>query len=549
MTHALSLRLFSLLALAGMVAPLAVASPAPLYEGFGTYHRKITTRSEIAQALFDQGLQLMYGFNHDEAIRSFQAAAEADPAAAMPWWAIAYSHGININVPAMTDERSAAARAAVDQALARLNGATPVEAALIQAVSTRYLYPPPADRTGLDQAFADAMQAVYVDHPKDPEVGTIFADSLMNLQPWNYWAKDGSPLGRATEIVDVLERTIALHPDHPGANHFYIHVVEASQDPDRAIAAADRLQDLVPGAGHLVHMPSHIYVRVGRYADAVESNTAAVAADRAYFAQAPKPEFYAIYYAHNLHFLCYAAMMSGQYEKAIHAARDLENQVPESAKREFASILDGIMPSTFHALIRFGRWAEILAEPAYDDYRLVSNAVRLYARSVACSALGRTAQARTEMAAFNAAMKAIPTDWYIFNNPVDRVLPIAQAMVEGELLWREGKTTQAFARLREGIAAEDALIYDEPPGWMLPVRHALGALLMADGRTAEAELVYREDLKRNRDNGWGLIGLQQALHAQSKDIEAAALEPAITRAWIKADVKPITSCFCEPGSA
>lgn len=520
-----------------------------LYAGFGDYHRAMQTESEEAQKLYDQGLQLMYGFNHDEAIRSFHEAAKLDSEAPMPWWGIAYSHGININDPAMTDERSKAAREAADNALARIDKATPVEAALIRAVSARYAYPAPEDRKPLDVAFADAMQAAYKQFPDDPDVGTIYADSLMNLQPWDYWTKDGEPKGRIEEVVSVLERAIAANPEHPGANHLYIHAVEASEDPDRAEAMADRLRTLVPGSGHLVHMPSHIYIRVGRYSDAVDSNALAVAADRAYFAKAPEPNLYAIYYAHNLHFLCYAAMMSGRYEEAMQAARSLEAEMPEEPLKAYAGLIDGIMPSTLHALIRFGKWEQILEEPAYKDYRLVSNAVRYYARSIACSSLGRTEQAREEMAAFVEAMEAVPEDWLIFNNKVSQVLPIAMAMIEGELLWREGKAEEAFAKLRAGIEWEDNLVYDEPPGWMLPVRHALGALMMADGRAKEAEAVYREDIRLNRNNGWGLIGLQKALIAQGKVEQAEALELKIQEVWAKADVRPQSSCYCEPGLA
>ncbi|MDA1068429.1 MAG: hypothetical protein O3C43_18240 [Verrucomicrobia bacterium] len=520
-----------------------------LYEGFGDYVRPISTTSSEAQALFNQGIQLMYGFNHDEAIRSFHLAAEADPNAAIPWWGIAYSHGININDPEMGEERSRLAREAADKAIELMGSASPVEVALIQAVSARYEFPAPEDRSGLDQGFADAMEAAYKEFSEDSEVGTIYADSLMNLQPWDYWENDGRPKGRVEEIVQVLEKTMKLHPDHPGANHFYIHTVEASKDPDRAVPAADRLRTLVPGAGHLVHMPSHIYIRVGRYADAVEANTEAVEADRVYFDKAPEPAMYSIYYAHNLHFLSYAAMMSGRFEEALRAARDLENDIPEEPLKAFAGLIDGVMPSNFHTLIRFGKWDEVLEEPAYKDYRLVSNAVRFYARSIAYSAKGQTKEAREEMNAFNAAMKAVPEEWYIFNNPVNKVLPIAQAMIEGELLWREGKKEAAFARLRFGIQEEDSLIYDEPPGWMLPVRHTLGALLMADGRAAEAEMVYHEDLERNRNNGWGLIGLQKSLRAQGKHTEANALDSKIKSAWSRADTIPTSSCYCEPGVA
>lgn len=279
------------------------------------------------------------------------------------------------------------------------------------------------------------------------------------------------------------------------------------------------------------------------------SIAAAVEADRAYFKTAPDPDLYAVYYAHNLHFLCYAAMMSGRYEDAMRAARDLENEMPKEPLKKYAGLIDGIMPSNFHTMIRFGKWKEILEEPAYEEWRYVSNAVRFYARSIAYSALGETDSARTEMATFVTAMNAVPKEWNIFANKVDTVLPIALAMIEGELLWREGKKEEAFKRLRDGIAAEDALVYDEPPGWMLPVRHALGALLIADGRAREAEAVYREDLKRNRENGWGLVGLQQSLRYQGRLRDALALSDRIKASWTKADVSPKSSCYCEPGDA
>jgi len=294
-------------------------------------------------------------------------------------------------------------------------------------------------------------------------------------------------------------------------------------------------------------MPSHIYIRVGRYADAVDTNVKAVHADRVYLESAPEPMMYAIYYAHNMHFLAYSAMMSGQYKIAIKAARDLEREIPEAALRAFAGLIEGIMPTTFHVLIRFGKWQQILEEPDYPEYRLVSRAVRRYARSIALSALGRTDEARNEMKAFEDAAAQVPTEWYIFNNKVDTVLPIARAMIQGELLFREGKRDESYAVLRRGIEAEDALIYDEPPGWMLPVRHALGALLMADGKFEEAQQIYHEDLARNRNNGWGLIGLQQSLRAQDKTDEANALTSSLTKAWWRADVMPTSSCYCQPG--
>jgi len=523
------------------------AVPPPIfYEGFGNYTRTMTTASDEAQRWFNQGMQLTYGFNHDEAVRSFEQAALADPDAAMPWWGIAYCQGININDPLMTDARSQRGREAIDEAIARLDNESPVEHAMVMALSERYEWPAPEDRLPLDEAYADAMEQVHHRFPSDPDVAALYAESRMNLQAWDYWAADGTPKGRITEIVSTIESVIDTHPQHPGANHFYIHAVEASDNPDRAVPAAERLTHIVPGSGHLVHMPSHIYIRVGRYADAAQSNRDAIVADQAYFAKAPAPGFYSIYYAHNIHFLAFAGMMSGDYATAIAAAEQLEAQIPEETLRELAGLIDGIMPTNLHVMIRFGKWEQILEQPDYPEWRLMSRATHSYARAIANSALGRTEQARKEMAEFERRVQQVPGDWYVFNNQVHDVLPIARAMMQGELLFREGRKQEAYAILREGIRHEEALVYDEPPAWMLPVRHALGALLMSDGRYAEAEALYREDLKTNRENGWALTGLRNALNEQGRSDEANDINARIAIAFRECDMNITSSCFCEP---
>jgi tetratricopeptide (TPR) repeat protein len=517
------------------------------YPGFGGYERRLTTASAETQRWFNQGIQLLYGFNHDEAIRSFQEAAAHDPEAPMPYWGIAYANGININDPQMNERRSTDAYRAAQQALERAGNASPAERALINAVAQRYAWPIPDDRTALDKAYADAMQAAFVDFPDDPDIATLYAESLMNLQPWDYWTNEGEPKGRTREFVAALEAVLDAHPNHPGANHFYIHAVEASSNPDIAVPAAERLTSIVPGSGHLVHMPSHIFIRVGRYADAAQSNIDAIEADQSYFQLAPPAQFYNLYYAHNIHFLAYAAMMSGQYERAINAARQLEAEIPEEALRELAPIAEGVMPTTFHVLIRFGKWEQILEEPDYPEWRYVSRAVRRYARVIALSALGRTGEAREAMAEFEAAAAECPDDWWVFNNKVDTILPIARNMAWGELLFREGDYNAAFDHLRTAVEMEEALVYDEPPAWMLPIRHALGALLMSAGRHAEAEEVYHADLEKNRDNGWALLGLSQALEAQGEGAEAQRVARRFSEVWADADVLPTSSCYCEPG--
>jgi len=522
--------------------------PPRMYSGFGNYHRAVSTASPEAQQWFDQGIQLLYGFNHDEAIRSFHRAADLDPNCAMAWWGIAYAHGLHINNPEMGREQSRAAWNAARQALKHIDGASPVEQSLIRAVVQRYAWPPPEDRRPLDEAYAQAMAEAWRQHRQDPDVGALYAESLMNLQPWALWTHDGKPKGRTEEIVGVLEAVMAMAPQHPGANHFYIHAVEASLTPERATAAAERLGALVPGSGHLVHMPSHIFIRTGRYADAAQSNERAIEVDTAYFSVAPPPRFYRIYYVHNIHFLAYASMMEGRYEAAMAAARRLESDVPEQFVREYVTIADGLMSTALHVMVRFGRWDDILKEPAPADFRLLSRATWHYARGVALAALDRTAEGRRELEAFDRAARQVAQDWYVGNNAAGTILPIMRRMLAGELAFREGRREECFRLLREAVTMEEELAYDEPPGWMQPVRHALGALLVADARHAEAEAVYRADLRRHPNNGWSLRGLQQALAAQGRTDDAQMVAQQLTAAWARADVTPHASCYCQPAT-
>lgn len=522
------------------------AAHARFYEGYAGHHREIRTTSAEAQKWFDQGLQLLYGFNHDEAIRTFRKAAEVDPDCAMAWWGIGYAYGLHINNPVMTEEQSRLAYEATQEAVKRRHFAAPVEQALIDALAKRYEWPAPESRRPLDEAYAAAMERAWKAYPNDADVGALFAESLMNLQPWDLWTNDGQPKGRTLDIVATLERVLEINPSHPGATHFYIHAVEASRDPDRATAAAERLTTLVPGSGHLVHMPSHIFVRTGRYADSADANERAIAADERYFELAPTPRFYVLYYTHNIHFLAYSAMMEGRYETAIAAARRMEEKVPKDFIRDYAVIADGLMPAAIHVMVRFGKWEDILREREPEDFRLVSRAMRRYGRCVALSALGRTAEAEREIKAFDEIAAKIGDEWFIGQNPASVILPLARKMMLGEMLFREGQRERAFALLREAVAMEDELVYDEPPGWMQPVRHALGALLMADGRYSEAEEVYRADLAKHRNNGWSLIGLEKALAAQGKDRAAEEAAAKLAAAWTRADVQPTSSCYCQP---
>ena len=517
-----------------------------LYQGFSGYARKVTTKNADAQRWFDQGIQLLYGFNHDEAIRSFEQAAKLDPSCAMAWWGSAYALGLHINNPEMGEEQSKLAYEAAVKAVAALDNETPVEWALVKAVRQRYAWPVPEDRGPLDKQYAAAMEAVWHEFPDDADVGALFAESLMNLQPWDLWTGAGAPKGRTLEIVAILERTLAKHPHHPGANHFYIHAIDASLWPERGIPAAERLKALVPGSGHLVHMPSHIFIRVGRYDDSVAANQRAIKADESYFAVAPPPDFYSLYFIHNVHFLAYAAMMEGRYETAIAAARKIEKTIPPAFLKNYVTKADGFMPTVWYVMIRFGKWEELLAEPEPPEWRLFSRAELRYSRSIALAALGRIDEAKQELKQGNQVAAELTDEWLMGNNSAEQVATIARIMAEGEIAYREGNSELAFKKLRAAVALEDELTYDEPPGWMQPVRHALGALLLADGRAAEAEAVYQRDLERHPNNAWSLLGLQQAIAKQGRLDDAEALNQRVQQAWARADVKPVASCYCHP---
>lgn len=521
---------------------------ASLYHGFTGYTRKVTTKSAKAQQWFNQGIQLLYGYNHDEAIRSFKKAAEIDPSCAMAWWGVAYARGLHINNPEMSEEQSKLAHEAAQSAVKALDEESPVEKALVRAVRQRYKLPVPEDRSGLDQKYADAMEAVWHKFPNDADVGALFAESLMNLQPWDLWTHQGVPKGRTLEIVAILERTLCKHPKHPGANHFYIHAIEASPWPEKGVPAAERLKALVPGSGHLVHMPSHIFIRVGRYAEAADANSRAIKADESYFAKAPRPDFYSLYFIHNVHFLAYAAMMEGRYEVAMNAARKIEKTIPQEFLKKYVTIADGFMPTSLYVMLRFGKWDDILAEAAPPKERYFSRTERHAARAVALANLGRIEEARKEIDSLDKVVKHLTEEWKMGNNPAKEVVKIARTMALGEIAFKDGDRKKAFKLLRQAVKMEELLSYDEPPGWMQPVRHALGALLLADDRANEAEKVYRADLVRHPNNAWSLLGLQQSLEKQKKMIVAKALGMKVRKAWARSDITPVASCFCHPAA-
>ncbi len=517
--------------------------PAMLLEGLGRHHQRITTASSAAQAYFDQGLRLVYAFNHLEAQRSFQEALRLDPTCAMCFWGLALTHGANYNSP--TDaERERAAHAAVQQAQRLAGRATPREQAVIQALAQRHAPGADADRSVLDRAYADAMREVARRFPEDLDAATLFADALMNLRPWNLWRPDGTPQPETPEILTTLERVLRADPQHPGALHLYIHAVEASPEPGRAEAAADRLAPLMPGAGHLVHMPSHIYWRVGRYEDAVEANRRAATADRAYFARRPpSPIYRGMYYPHNLDFIWVAASMEGRSAEAIRAAQEFAESVPAAMLREMSD-METAPAAPLFVLARFGRWEEILRQPEPPaEWPYVRGAWR-YARGLAFAAARRPAEAERELAALQALANAVPAERTLALMFKTRsMLGLAADVLAGEIAARAGRTDVAVRHLLAAVAEQDGHWFFEPPPWYFPVRQALGAVLLDGGRVAEAEAVYREDLARNPGNGWSLFGLVRSLRAQGKDAEAAEAEARFRRAWARADVVLTASRF------
>jgi tetratricopeptide (TPR) repeat protein len=548
------LRWFAALAL--VLAPGAftagaadATSPAiPLLQGLGPHTRAIATKSPQARKYFEQGLNLVFGFSHGAAIRSFKEAARLDPECAMAHWGIALASGPHINDGVVPPAMAEQAWNALQLAQKFAASAKPADRALIEALGKRYVQSQPKDRSPLDLAYADAMRMAWKAHPKDPDVGALFAEAMMDLRPWDQWSAEGAPQPGTEEIIATLDAVIALEPRHPFANHLYIHAVEASPRPERALAAADRLRDLQPGLAHNVHMPSHIDIRVGDWHKAITANLKAVEADRQYRrVVGPPKDFIIVYAAHNGHMLAYAAMMTGQRELALKHIREMVAALPADYLKENALGVEGFAAMPYEVMIRFGQWDEILALPDHPEFMALTRAMRLAARGIAHAAKGDPAAARREQAAYVEACKRVPAEAMVGNNTAHGILEVATPMLEGEILIREGKIDAGAAKLREAIKAEDGLRYDEPPGWILPVRHALGATLIQAGRFGAAEEVYREDLKRLPENGWSLFGLAQSLKLQNKAKEAAEVESRFKKVWRSADLQLTSSCLCQPG--
>ena len=543
----------------------------------GPYSRTITTASTDAQRWFDRGLNWCYGYHHEEAIACFEQALQADPSCAMAHWGIGYAAGPNYNFPwdlmDPAGKTAALARSydASRAALALAGGVTAPERALIEALQARYPQRTPIDdQRPWNDAFADAMRLAYQAHPDDFDLRAIFVEAILNCTPWRMWdLRTGEPAqGAGTlEARAVLESAFRDLPgamDHPGLLHLHVHLMEMSPHPEAALATGDRLREVSPDMGHLVHMPTHIDIQCGHYRDAMHWNQKAIVADRKFYDRAGPMNFYSGYRIHNYHFAAYGAMFLGQFAPAIAAADELIETMPEDFLRipspPMADFFEGYVAIRQHVLVRFGKWHEIIAQAPPADQELYCNTVAMlhYAKGVAHAALGNVSAAEVEQGLFRTAAARVPDSRYIHNVACVKLLAIAEAMLEGEIAYRRGEHDAAFAHLRTAIALEDELPYDEPWGWMQPIRHALGALLLEQGRADEAEVVYREDLglggalpraQIHPDNLWALRGLLDCLERRGEVAEAALIRQRVAFAAARADLPVSVSCFCARGMA
>ncbi len=540
--------MFATLSVVGMTCLFAMFSSAeavpagqtpapPLFDNLGSLHHPISTTSEQAQRYFDQGLRLVYAFNHEEAIRSFEAAVDWDPEAAMPYWGIALALGPNIN-SAMEKKSEYRAIEMVQKARRLVDRANSEEQAYIEALVTRYVGRKGVKRKGLDEAYAKAMRSVAQRFPDDDDASTLFAEAMMDLRPWDFWKPDGRPQPGTDEIVTTLESVLARNPDHPGACHYYIHALEASPFPERALACAERLPELMPGAGHLVHMPAHLYIRLGMYHEAAERNEHAAHVDEAYLAtRTPSGDYADGYYSHNLHFLWASLMMEGRSAEATRVARELTNTITADEAR-IDKWKELYLPTPLYTMIRFEHWDELLREPPPPKgFRLMDGMWRL-GRGLALVSTGRLPGAEGEHYALANLTKQIKRDRSQEEKIARTLLKIAERLLAGEIAARRQQYDDSIHKLKEAVKLEDSLPYVEPPHWPLPVRQYLGSVLLLAGRPADAETEYRADLSRNPENGWALIGLIQSLQDQQKDDQAAEVEDRFKKAWAHADFSP-----------
>ena len=521
------------------------AEGAHVFGGLGDSHRPISTRSPKAQAYFDQGMRFLWAFNHDEATRSFAKAAELDAQCAMCYWGISLTVGPNYNLPMMAQPRATIAWEALQQAQKHAAGTMPVEQALIGALVSRYKGPDPLDPSTegpVLAACAEAMKGIAQRFPDDNDVQTLTAEAMMNIHAWKLWSLDGVPAPGTEELLAILKRVLAKDPHHPGANHYYIHAVEASPHPGKGVAAAERLPGMMPAAGHLEHMPAQIMQRVGRYEDAAEANRYGIAADLAYYAATKPLDYYVMYTAHNYQFLAFSAAMEGRKAETIEAARQSRALVSDDMLLT--------MPGTgwytaelYAALVRFGMWDEILAKPAPNPKLAGLTGGYLYAKATALAAKGRVDEAKARLAELERLAATVDAESSAGLDRLKHVLAVAIPNVSARIALAEGKADDAIGPLHEAVAEEDRLSYSEPANWFFPTRHVFGAVLIKAGRASQAETVYRNDLTRHPNNGWALYGLAQSLSMQSRADEARTTQQQFETAWKNADVVLTASAF------
>ena len=523
----------------------AWAKGAQLFDGLGTFHRKVTTRSALAQRYFDQGMRFIWAFNHDEATRSFAKAAQIDPRCGSCYWGVALTLGPNYNMPMMSSPRAKVGWQAVRKAEANARRAKPVERALIAAVAKRYRGTgevDPSNSGPLLNAYVEAMRKVAARYPNDLDVRTMYAEALMNTNPWKLWKDDGTANPGTDKILSTLRYVLEKDPKHPGANHYYIHAVEASQHPEMGVASAEALEGMMPAAGHLEHMPAHILQRVGRYDEAAEANRKGAAADLAYLKETAPPDYYPMYLIHNFQFLASSAAMEGRRAETITALREARQHIPDQLLFGMPG-LDWSASFIYDGYTKFGMWDEMLKEPAPDEKLPGATISYLQSRATALAATGKTEEAKAELARSEKLIAGVADEATQGNNRARPLYEIGQLKAEARVAGAAGNHQNAVALLTQAVAAEDKLAYNEPRDMIFPTRHLLGAELLAAGNPADAEAVYREDLKRNPNNGWAYFGLSQALAAQNRTADAGAAQKQFEDAWRRADVKLASTAF------
>jgi tetratricopeptide (TPR) repeat protein len=517
---------------------------APLFDNLGNHHFKVTTAHPQAQQYFDQGLKLLYAFNHPESHRSFREAARLDPDCAMAYWGQAVALGPNINDPFPDTERTTKAFEAAKKADMMASRTSRKERALIKAIQVRQRQDPAADRQELNQAYREAMKPLAKKYAEDADIQTWYAAAIMNTMPWNYWSAGGEPNPGTLDAKAALEKAMEINPDHAGAHHYYIHMMELPK-PDLAESSADRLGGLMPGAGHLVHMPSHIYVRIGRYKDARITNEKAIEADEDYISQCLAQGIYPLsYYPHNIHFLWSATSMEGNSRLALEAAHKTASRVPRDQVKDLP-FMEDFLATPLLAQVRFGKWNEILSTPNPEAANKHVRLVWHYARGLAFVAKGQIEQAQEELMALQEMANDAGLDDLLANymNPSSDVIPIAIHVLSGEMAAAQGQYAKAVGLLEKGVEYEENLVYSEPPAWHIPVRHNLGAVLIQAGQAKKAQEVYEADLAINRENGWSLFGLYQSYLMQGNMEEAAENQQRFNQAWSEADVALTASRF------